>query len=198
MDELKNYSLTSKKGFIRSLVFIYILATIIIALLLAGGSEDNLNPNNLTLGSALLGGAVGAAIVCGLLYYGVIITPQKRFDERIRSLSEEGFLNYVLDDFKNGARKFNGSFILGQHCIITKGNGNIFLYGEISAAYVNFYRVKDKKDGSTKEAAAVMAEVGGHKYMICSTVHSEQTVQDWREISDFLHANAPSIRTTLD
>ncbi len=124
----------------------------------------------------------------------MISKSEGRFYNKIKYLDEHGLLNYAILDVRIGERKFDGCFILGEHCIMGKGNSMIFFYNEINALFIQGYPKKNS-DGTTAETLVLKVTAGGDDYTICTINSTEQSAKDWKYVCEYINNHRVNIET---
>ena len=80
----------------------------------------------------------------GFMLNDAFLRYKRLFDRRMADFASQGLTDFILTDFQRNRTLFMGNLIVGEHCLIGKGNGLIVSYEEIRAMWIQ----REYEDGN--------------------------------------------------
>lgn len=190
MNNVKKFCLPNKllTIIIMLIVFIILYATILISLL----AESDIDEISKNLPMYAIITFVIMLILFGAFYYEVIVKPNKRFKKRLKYFKANNMENYIISDFNRGVKMFNNNVIVGEYCLIGKGEGLIVFYNEIEK-FSCFFKTSADEDGNTRVSKELRIVGGGIKYRLCSVDDWSVYEPDYIQLCTFLKLKNPNI-----
>ena len=101
---------------------------------------------------AIIGFVITFLVLFGF-YYEIIIKANKRFKKRLKYFKANNLEPYIISDFNNGIKMFQNNVIVGEYCLIGKGDGLIVFYNEIDSfsCFINSSTDDNGNSSVTKE-----------------------------------------------
>lgn len=130
--------------------------------------NDYLSVNTLILNTVMV---FLAFIIGWLLYFTikrVLFDRQlKLYEKRMKTFKQNGVIDLVIHDFRNGQKTLGGNLIVGQDCLIGRNTGMIAFYDEIQRIYQEAKNTGNYTKAKEGESSSLCVVCDNTNYTLC-------------------------------
>lgn len=140
---------------------------------------------------AIIGFVITFLVLFGF-YYEIIIKTNKRFKKRLKYFKANNLEPYIISDFNNGIKMFQNNVIVGEYCLIGKGDGLIVFYNEIDS-FSCFINSSTDDNGNSSVTKELRVGSRGIEYRLCNVNEWNLYQPDYNQLCNFLKIKNPNI-----